>query len=728
MENSIEHGPWEDYQQLVQSEGPWTDFQNDKSIYVMSPADRRRVHQSFAGDPLAFIADDSERAYVRQVTETMGDRDVFRKRMALAAYFTIHNPGSDFRFNLSNLDGILEKFYKKKTTPDAAYQDLSLMLAGPQTDFRTELGKTLTRQGKEYAAAAGSGVVDFAATAASSYLKYGKWGLDATKKILAPLLPENAEKFLKVYSDLVFGRYGREVRKSGKELNKELDTASNANPDFILDLITGDFDKVSVDDFTKALIRSTPQMAYQIGLAAAAPWLAPTFIGAETLAQKDYEVDEKQPDWGKAKRLSYIGISAVNEALFEMVTAKIAGGSLTRKAGAKIIQKGLMKYLGKSVSEESLSEMDQQLLSNVTDLLYNIDGDTEILSGAQLAKRVFAGVLESGFLGGVWGSPAGFVGFSSARDLMGQVEKIRRKNEKTVSELTAKNELSKDETIKLETAQKILELEEPQMIMAADYTAAIVQEMNETEAIRSSEEFQKELADAAPGVTEEEIIESLRAQRRINLNSMLPHNAQEIYDRTKEYSKLFKDIPFVVVDDWSQVRLPGVSIRPDAAAFTRLETGEIYINANKVRPHNLMAIMLHEAIGHKGLRAVVPEKDLNTLLDQVYKDHFQDKEFERIAATYFEPRELTDENGESYMGVSLDTTEEQRIAAEEYIAHLAQKGVPKPSWWKEFLQKIRMWWSNTRFGSELHMTDAQIETLLARAARKVRSRAVVKEN
>ena len=91
-------------------------------------------------------------------------------------------------------------------------------------------------------------------------------------------------------------------------------------------------------------------------------------------------------------------------------------------------------------------------------------------------------------------------------------------------------------------------------------------------------------------------------------------------------------------------------------------------------------------------------------------------------------RELTDENGFSYMGVSLDTTEEQRLAAEEYIAHLAQKGVPKPSWWKEFLQKIRMWWSNTRFGSELHMTHAQIETLLARAARKVRSRAVVKEN
>ena len=98
-----------------------------------------------------------------------------------------------------------------------------------------------------------------------------------------------------------------------------------------------------------------------------------------------------------------------------------------------------------------------------------------------------------------------------------------------------------------------------------------------------------------------------------------------------------------------------------------------------------------------------------------------------ILAVYFEHRELTDDNGESYMGVSLDTVEEQRIAAEEYIAHLAQKGVPKPSWWKEFLQKIRMWWSNTRFGSELHMTDAQIETLLARSARKMRS-SVVKKN
>jgi hypothetical protein len=33
----------------------------------------------------------------------------------------------------------------------------------------------------------------------------------------------------------------------------------------------------------------------------------------------------------------------------------------------------------------------------------------------------------------------------------------------------------------------------------------------------------------------------------------------------------------------------------------------------------------------------------------------------------------------------------QHNSAEEYIAHLAQKDSPKPGWWKQFLNKIRMW-------------------------------------
>lgn len=69
----------------------------------------------------------------------------------------------------------------------------------------------------------------------------------------------------------------------------------------------------------------------------------------------------------------------------------------------------------------------------------------------------------------------------------------------------------------------------------------------------------------------------------------------------------------------------------------------------------------------------------------------------------------------------IDDPAKQRLAAEEYIAYLAQKEV-KPSWWREMLQKIRMALAKLPLFREVFMTDRQIELLLARAGRKMRSR------
>ena len=157
--------------------------------------------------------------------------------------------------------------------------------------------------------------------------------------------------------------------------------------------------------------------------------------------------------------------------------------------------------------------------------------------------------------------------------------------------------------------------------------------------------------------------------------------------------------------------------------------GKVYINASRVRPHEVLELMLHEAVGHKGLRAVVPGEQLEQMLDNVYKAHFNDEEFQRIASRYFPEaiQRLTDENGEEYFGVSLEDAAQQREAAEEYIAHIAQKGVPKPSWWKQFLQQIRMLFGKFKWAEDAVLLDSQIETVLALAARRVRKGAVVKE-
>ena len=131
---------------------------------------------------------------------------------------------------------------------------------------------------------------------------------------------------------------------------------------------------------------------------------------------------------------------------------------------------------------------------------------------------------------------------------------------------------------------------------------------------------------------------------------------------------------------------------------------EIVIEADPVK---------HEENGHTWIEYGFSERiynpgsntDLQLLATHLY---FQDR-----------VRDVTDEEG-SYSVVDLESAEDQRLAAEEYIAHLAQRGVPKPSWWKEFLNKIRMWWMSTGWGKSYPVTTDQIEILLARSSRKMR--------
>ena len=77
------------------------------------------------------------------------------------------------------------------------------------------------------------------------------------------------------------------------------------------------------------------------------------------------------------------------------------------------------------------------------------------------------------------------------------------------------------------------------------------------------------------------------------------------------------------------------------------------------------------------------------------------------------------ETGNTVTAYSIDAPAAQRLAAEEYVARMAAAGV-KPSWWREFIQKIRMALARLPGFREIRMTDRQIEILLARSARVMR--------
>ncbi len=115
------------------------------------------------------------------------------------------------------------------------------------------------------------------------------------------------------------------------------------------------------------------------------------------------------------------------------------------------------------------------------------------------------------------------------------------------------------------------------------------------------------------------------------------------------------------------------------------------------------------------------------ILDNIYREHFNEPGFDRVAQLNFPFHERVFETDvetgeESGSGrVNLETAEDQRLAAEEYVASIAESGAPKPNWWKEFLQSVRMWIAD-RFphARQVRMTDREIETLLARSARAAR--------
>ena len=133
----------------------------------------------------------------------------------------------------------------------------------------------------------------------------------------------------------------------------------------------------------------------------------------------------------------------------------------------------------------------------------------------------------------------------------------------------------------------------------------------------------------------------------------------------------FKGVEFVTLDSWKHLPDDLRSVVGNRGrAFYNPEDGKVYLNASRVRPHEVLEVMLHEAVGHKGLRAVVPQKQLDEMLDKVYNAHFNDDDFQQLAARYFPEtlQKLTDENGDEYVGPLLDTAEQQREAAEEYIA------------------------------------------------------------
>lgn len=661
-----------------------------------------RIREAFTSDPLAVFENEGDRARLELESSRMPDPENFRKRYALAAYYS-QMQNSDFKFVLANLDQFTAKYNNgKPQTVEAAYHDIAAHLAPQQEGELAQHGHSLL-----------SGLARIPATLWNLHAKASRWGLDLQTEILKPLMSEEDYRWNKDYARLSED-IQRGVARNFEEISVEEAKKSGANPEFVTDLLAGRFDQVSPYDFTKALLQSAPDMSLQLLIGMANPWAVPAYVTATSGVNKAYELEENHPEIQGAAKYTNIGVTAVTQGLLDLVTARIMGGGFSKEQAAEAVKKGLLKYLGKSFAEEAATESAQQLGENLTDLFTGVYGDIGEMSLDEKMGHIFRGVPESGFVGGMYGPVFGYRGYRNLKAMDQYRMQVRTRLEAERERILQKDALTSADMATLARINEKLDAGNLNDLASVEFETELRQEIEgqqeEKPEVQATPEFREVERTAWDGATEEDIQQAVEAEKHRQLLRKLPHNPQDTADAANDLmAALFPAFRLDIVNTTGELapevraRIEAEGIDPARVRAWVDDSDTVHLIAENVRPSDVARTIGHEVIGHKGLRAVFGQK-FDDLLDLVYRDHFD--EIARLAETYHRDTE---------------TIENQRYLTEEFLADCASAEM-KPKWWKELLQKIRMGLRKIPGLQNLRFTDRDIEGALMRSARAMRRR------
>lgn len=129
-----------------------------------------------------------------------------------------------------------------------------------------------------------------------------------------------------------------------------------------------------------------------------------------------------------------------------------------------------------------------------------------------------------------------------------------------------------------------------------------------------------------------------------------------------------------------------------------METGEVVIVLPNCRDAaEVQATILHEVVGHKGLRELVGEEKYNDLLRRVF-DSLDEETRRRLLSRYGHPL----------------------IAADEYLASLAEENV-EPNVLKRILAQVRSWLREV-LGMDIKLSDNDLRYLLWRSKHNLKNK------
>ena len=202
---------------------------------------------------------------------------------------------------------------------------------------------------------------------------------------------------------------------------------------------------------------------------------------------------------------------------------------------------------------------------------------------------------------------------------------------------------------------------------------------------------------------------------RLSTQKTLQERRQEIQEYIKrEAGKL--NIPVRIVGDVSQ-------ISPSEKNYTRKlksqgwydqTTGEIVIVApNHGSIRDAQRTLLHEAVAHYGLPAMLGRENFDKLCDQVW-DSMTDR---AVFGAYIDGKSYSSLSGEEKVRYAANDFSGKRAAADEYLAHFAEEGITTPSLWSKIKRFIKE--AFRKIGIDLSLTDSDIAYLLWKSKNRI---------
>lgn len=700
-------------------------FTGTKMYFGPKRSDWERMRAMFSGaDPYALIADPEIKEDLKKTVRLMLDPAAEERKLAVAAYMS-RMKREDISFVYNNLDGVLNAYYGRETNIDEAFKDISGMLLGVREQEKDGL---VTRTAKGVAA----GTAVAAKTFYGFLAQMGKMmqaqnqadllaqGIDPDRYLKSP------EEVEKQVLDFYQAHYGEteEWLREGSQVPEDWMTNSESFGDWCGNAVV-------------SLIGYMPELGVQMGVTTMGGLPA---LGVMYGLNKYTDLKMQNPEMDERMRLlNAAGTGTVN-AVMEKVTLGIIDGKITKKWAVDGIKAGFLRasgYFGWSMTKEAAEEAAEQLAENLIDIYSGVYGDYKAFTPEEWKQHLKRGVCESAFLGGVTGGAMAAGPYLSYRALDQFGQEARNSLQGRERELLQKEDLTENETAELRHIQTTLETGNINQAVGLSQEVAQTQEAKrradaEAAVERDAEMTSEERADAA--------------RQDYQLRRSMAHNPEDTADAVAETGAGYK----VNVRACGTAEIASMETGRNAEeirAFYDPETDTVVVNTDRVRPSEVPYLFLHEVAVHKGLDAVFGESRKNAVLDGLYGQMHE--QIEAVNTGY---------------GFDLDTTEGRRAATEEYLAECAEfcghdwrkfdreneedvtqwlaehnmalmrrkegvRGVleergelsVRPAWWREILQKVKMFFYGFKGFSNYRFTDKEIETLLLRGYRKTRN-------